>query len=437
MRKNLWVLWAGSAVLGVLAATYYFSGHQPARQERGLDRPVQALYVWQRVWNDDVRQSLVQAANVAQRIMVLAREDRMPPLNVDWKAVADTGLDTTLVFRYPSALGEEFRSDPIKARERVADEVLAACRDATAQGVRVEGIQLDYDAPTASLMEYARFVHGLAPLLPPELALSITALPTWLADGAFADLVGGLDYYVLQVHSFERPGSIKTPPVLCDTARIPGYVSMAERLGIPYFIAFPTHGYQVAFDAAGAFIGLSAEGPDAAWPPGSQLREVRADPGAIAEAVKTLWADPPDHYLGAVWFRMPVASDTRNWTWPVLSAVMDGRVPRVQFQAEVRHPEPGLAEIWLASVGEDRPRSEVDVELGVSAGAVLASDFVNGFQPLPGARDSAVILRGNAPVGKEPIMIGWYRMGDTTAAATVNVAGITGQGQSISWREVG
>ena len=429
MRKFLWVLCTGSAVLGVLAATYCFSGHQPARQERGRDRPVQALYVWQQAWNDDVRQSLAQAANVAQRIMVLAREDRMPPLNVDWKAVADTGLDTTLVFRYPSALGEEFRGDPVKARERVAGEILAACRDATAQGVRVEGIQLDYDAPTASLPEYARFLQGLAPLLPSEWALSITALPTWLAESAFADLVGGLDYYVLQVHSFERPGSIETPLVLCDTARIPGYVKRAERLGVPYFIAFPTHGYEAAFNAAGAFIGLSAEGPDAAWPPGSQLREVRADPGTIAEAVKALRADPPAHFLGVVWFRMPVATDTRNWTWPVLAAVMSGRIPSVEFHAEVRHPEPGLAEIWLASVGEDRPRIAVDVEVGVPVEAILASDFVNGFQPFPSPQDSGVILRGKAPVGQEPIMIGWYRMKDETAALAINITGTEGPGR--------
>jgi hypothetical protein len=28
-----------------------------------------------------------------------------------------------------------------------------------------------------------------------------------------------------------------------------------------------------------------------------------------------------------IWYRVPIATDTRNWRWPTLSAVMSGRLP--------------------------------------------------------------------------------------------------------------
>ncbi len=414
MKRYRWDILAGGLALCVVAGYFFYSGDLDFGRRAPRERAIHALYVWQRLWTDEVRETLARSTESVRHFMVLTHEDGMPPIAVDWKALAGTRLAVTLVYRYPEALGREMVADLDSTVARVAGEISQGCSAALAKGVRLRGVQIDYDAPTRSLSEYDSFLRELNESITEGQALSITALPTWLDEKAFETLVSRLDYYVLQVHSFERPGSVELPMVLCDTDKIPGYIAKAEGIGTPYFIAFPTHGYEVAFDSGGDFIGLSAEGPDPAWPDGAQLREVRADPASIAGAVNALASDIPSHFRGAVWFRMPVASDTRNWTWPVLAAVMEGRVPSVRFATEIRYPDPGLGEIWLSSIGEDRPNQTVEIRVSLSKTDILASDCVNGFTVTTGG--GSVILRGPAPVGKEPIMVGWFRMRDVTGA---------------------
>lgn len=400
----------------------YLSGWRMVPYPRAERAPAEhALYLWQRLWNEDVRDSLNRAPEHARHLMVLAAEDGAPAINVDWKAVAATGLPTTLVFRYPASLGGRIEDYPAMAADYVANTIFPVLDTAHAMGIRLAGVQLDYDAPTRMLQDYKQFLGNLSDRFRPGVALSITTLPTWLDDPDFIDLVAGLDYFVLQVHSFERPRSISDPLVLCDTTRIDRYLTLAEHADTPYYVAFPTHGYQVAYDADGTFIGLSAEGPDPAWPPGCQTRKVRADPEAIAVAIQQLNTRPPPHFLGPVWFRMPVATDTRNWSWPTLAAVMSGRPPTVEYHAEVRHPEPGLAELWFTSEGEDHPARPVSLEVVVNQNAVVAFDCVNGFTAAPGTENGTVILRGTAPVGKHSILIAWYRMQNEAAAKALRL----------------
>jgi len=428
-------LLAAGVALCIVAGYFFYNGELDFGRSQPSARPFHALYVWQRLWTNEVRESLARATENVRHLMVLVHEDGMPAIDVDYAALAGTRLSVTLVYRYPASFGAGLETDVTQAVARVASEIRRGCTAAQAAGVRLRGVQLDYDAPTRSLRHYRDFLRNLRPELPEGLDLSITVLPTWLDDGAFSALARGLDYYVLQVHSFERPGDIDTPMVLCDTTRIPEYVARAEDLGTPYFIALPTHGYEVAFDAKGDFAGLSAEGPDPAWPAGTQLREVRAEPAAIAGAVNALAEHLPDHFRGAVWFRMPVISDTRNWTWAVLTAVMEGRVPSVRFSVEIRYPDPGLAEIWLESVGEDRPNRAVEIRVSLAEGDVLASDCVNGFVATKGG--DAVILRGAAPVDKAPILVGWYRMKDEQAALGLKLLGTAAMEGTTEWNGAG
>lgn len=390
------------------------SGCTPSRPPSAP--PETALYLWQRAWNDDVRESVAKAPDHAAHLMVLVSEAGTAPIAVDWDALATTGLPVTLVFRYPHIPGDT------RYAPKVLADVERAERTARIHRLVPEGVQLDFDSPTSKLADYAALLRAIRPELTPGIKLSITALPTWLPNRDFIKLARLCDYYVLQVHSFERPESIDTPLVLCDTAKVPDYVAQASKIGVPFYVAFPTHGYEVAYDATGHFAGLSAEQPEQfSYPPGVQTREVRADPAEIAGAVAKLHANPPDGYRGNVWFRMPVAGDTRNWTWSTLAAVMDGRAPTVAYRAEIRHPDPGLAEIWLAPEGEDRAPAPVEVTLSVPRDSVLAYDCVNGFHAATGTESGEVILKGTAPVGEEPILLAWYRMRDARAADAVKV----------------
>ena len=114
------------------------------------------------------------------------------------------------------------------------------------------------------------------------MSLSITALPTWLADGGFAPLVGDLDHFVLQVHSLEKPETIDRPVTLCDPQKTVAWAEMANEAGTPFHVALPTYGYRLVFDTDDRFVALSAEGPRPVTPPGYRVGVVMANPLAMA-----------------------------------------------------------------------------------------------------------------------------------------------------------
>ena len=95
-------------------------------------------------------------------------------------------------------------------------------------GNRVVGIQIDFDARTRHLQDYAVFLKDLRQRLPADCQLSITGLLDWSANGDPAGLdalAGVVDEVVLQIYQGRHV--------------IPGYESYLSRLGrlkIPFRI---------------------------------------------------------------------------------------------------------------------------------------------------------------------------------------------------------
>lgn len=85
-----------------------------------------------------------------------------------------------------------------------ASVALAARLDRwAAGGNRVEGLQLDFDARTRGLADYAGFLRALRRELPSRYRLSITGLMDWSANGdpaALAALAGSVDEVVIQTY---------------------------------------------------------------------------------------------------------------------------------------------------------------------------------------------------------------------------------------------
>ena len=72
-----------------------------------------------------------------------------------------------------------------------------------AAGNRVAGLQVDFDARTRHLAEYAAFLRDLRRRLPAEYELGITGLLDWSANGdpsALDALAGTVDEAVLQIY---------------------------------------------------------------------------------------------------------------------------------------------------------------------------------------------------------------------------------------------
>lgn len=112
--------------------------------------------------------------------------------------------------------------------DAVFRQVLSALDRWRAAGNNVAGLQIDFDAGTRHLENYAAFLAGLRQRLPGDCRLSITGLLDWSSNGdpaGLAALGGAVDEVVLQIYQGRRviPGYA-------------GYLAALDRLEIPFRI---------------------------------------------------------------------------------------------------------------------------------------------------------------------------------------------------------
>jgi hypothetical protein len=231
--------------------------------------------------------------------------------------------------------------------------------------------------------------------------LTITALPVWMRQRrAFRTLIQAADGYVLQLHSLVLPEKKGQKLTLIEPRSAKGWAEEAARFGVPFRAALPTYGYEAAFDGQGRLLGVLAEGPLLSWSAGVTVHTVRSDPAAMAGLIRDWSRDRPAELAGVVWYRLPVAGDRLNWSWPALRAVMAGRAPRGELRAVIRQPEPGLVEIDLLNAGEADAAWPATVRLYWSGAVPNAADGLSVYQI--GAADRGEIRLERSAAGVLP-----------------------------------
>ena len=399
---------AALAVLGIYLAT---AREEPVSPAAGTSRaPIDTAYVWQRQWTPAVADGVRRAADAMGAFMVLAAEFpvedgrmRCVKTNADWTLFAAVKRPVWMVLRVHVIPGIE-EAD----RRRAAAETLADATRGILDNAPVGGLQIDYDCATEDLGHYATLLEIVREGLP-GVPMSITALPAWLRQPEFAAVVEDLDYFVLQVHSLEPPVHMDDAATLCDASRIPRWVDAAARLKTAFYVALPTYGYRLIFDAAGNFSGLGGEEVEETYD-GCTTRELAADPATLAAVVRALREAPPPHWRGFAWFRLPVEGDQLNWTWPVLENVMNGQSPETDLHVEVRTPSSHLYEVWIVNKGVYRPVEPIRVAGDWRDGGVVAHDVVGGFRRVGGQSDATWELAGPVPHPGEETMVAWFRL---------------------------
>lgn len=411
------MLGAASAALLVAAVAV---GLRPASLPGTSGSLRHEAYVWQRNWTIHVQKAIDQAVPPLDGLVCLGAEVRIRNgqpravrVSPDYRALAAKKVPIGVALRIGPYRGPF--SEEGGLADFLADQASSLIAEARAEGLEPSEIQIDFDCTEADLDGYCLWLRAIRRKAP-SLPVIVTALPCWLKRAAFARLAAEAGGYVLQVHSLERPKGPDEPAQLCDAAAARRAVERAGRIGVPFRVALPTYGYVLAFGRGGRFLGLSAEGPMAAWGPAVRLCELRADPAAMAALVQGWTENRPACMSGIVWYRLPVGSDALNWRWPTLSAVIVGRAPVAALRAELRRPEPGLVEVDLVNCGEADGALPAAVPVSWAGGELLAADAVGGFELGVGAPGSVrFTAQRGVPGGQLPPgarrMIGWLRFG--------------------------
>jgi hypothetical protein len=377
----------------------------------------QSVYVWQREWSSSVTNALLAHSAVFERCIVLNAEiswshgdpqTLLVPLN--FEALRQRRRPVGLALRIGEFRGSFTSGSPASAKvQEAASNIIHRAR---AENVAISELHVDFDCAESKLAGYAEWIASLRHSFP-DVPITITVLPSWLKQpNAFQRLIEPLDSYVLQVHSLARPKAIGDPVQLCDPQLARKAIFEAAPFGKPFLVALPTYSYLLAFDEDGQFAGLQAESAARVQGNRGTIRKLGAPPNVMAGLVRNLNTNRPAALAGIIWYRLPVASDSLNWSWPTLAAVMRGEEPKPQLTVETRSPRPSLYEIFLQNIGTDEYDAPLSVAVNYGEGTLLASDALAGFKLLNNSPRQLVLESpANFPAltpGAER-KIGWFR----------------------------
>ena len=293
----------------------------------------QRVYVWQRQWTSAVSDAVVASEKQLDGVVALGAElewsdaiARPIESNIDWNAL-----------RHCKRLGIALRIAPIadlkelgdRRSDAVAAEVRRLFSKAKEKEVPITELQLDFDCAEKDLLAYSRWIAVLRRRVAP-IRLVITALPAWLDSAAFPQLIANCDSYVLQVHSVPLHKSAADWKI-CDPALAQKWVNRAAAYKKPFAVALPTYRCIAGYTPAGRLLGVTMDSVQGRWPPDTRLREVAADPDDLADLIQKWQKRRPAELREIIWYRLPVATDARNWRFVTLAAVANGRRPRRQL----------------------------------------------------------------------------------------------------------
>jgi hypothetical protein len=386
---------------------------EPTRTPPSL---TQEIYVWQRAWVPQVRDSVREHGAAFSNIVALAAEvnwykgkPQIVHVPLDLGTLASSKRPVGLALRIGPFPGPFATNDSVA--EMLSSLASSLVFQAKSNKIDLSEFQLDFDCAESKLDGYRMWVETIRKRIAP-VALTITTLPSWLKQPAFPKLIAATDGYVLQVHSLEKPKGFDLPFTLCDTNSALAAAVKASGFGVPFRVALPTYGYLVAFASNGQFVGLSAEGPARNWPASAKLREVRSNPLEIAALAQNLASKRLPGLRGFIWYRLPTIVDNLNWRWPTLGAIVALRLPHESVRAQSRRVETGLVQISLVNDGELDISSRLAVGIHWQDARLVAGDGLHGFELVEGEPFTAKFQTGTQAsrlFAGEAEAIGWLR----------------------------
>lgn len=391
------------------------------------------VYVWQRQWSADVMDSVLKSQPWLERYHFLAAEvsfaeGKPTPLvtriSCDANAIMNAGVKVGVVIRiFPSAAQTKWNEDAVPAIKELADSLVQEWP----QG-GVSEVQIDYDCPESKLADYALLLRGLRQHFEGTgIAVSCTALPTWLKHREFVSLAHLVPDYVLQVHSLHLPDAKTQRGSLVDLQETKAAVAKAVEIGVPFRVALPTYSCVVDFSPNGKVREVYAEDVPKTLPlQSANYLVLDSDAYALSDLVQQWQAHAPALMRSVIWYRLPIARDRLNWSLEVLQKLVQKQSLRRGWGAQViARSEAGYSEVVLNQSGDAPDDAPAHVTLSWAGSEQAVGDGLRGYQvtrSVPGVMilsASEVSRRARLPPG-EKLVIGWLRF-ESSAPAQVKV----------------
>lgn len=341
-------------------------------------------YVWQRAWNEELGNAVIEAGTGLAGLLCLAGEIAVENGNfktlripINHLALRQAGDKPTAVVRiFPSVAAGGWTPQARESCDGLLREIVEEWSREHVGGV---ALQIDFDCPESRLVEFheqMRRWKAQFPLVP----ITFTALPTWLHRAEFCPLAAEFPDYVLQVHSLHLPGKTGGWVGLCDPSEMRTATHAAAKLGVPFRLALPTYSCLVVFGENGKVAEVYGEDLPETLPVGA-LDTIALDSDAhlLSSMVREWERARPESMRGIVWYRLPAPGDRLNWDWTLLERVIGG-LPLTRSWSLRAEPDPaGYHRIVLCNDGDAPDDLPLRFRLRVPGASVSGSDGLAGY----------------------------------------------------------
>jgi Protein of unknown function (DUF3142) len=336
-------------------------------------------YLWQREWTPAVLDALDRTEGRLDGVVLLGAEidwngekAKVVKPSINWQAVSRQEKRCSIALRVAPFSGGVRADDP-RVRS-VLEAARSLLDEARKHGVEIPEFQVDFDCAQKDLASYREWLRLVREKIRPT-RLVITTLPAWLDEPAFLSLAREVDGYVLQVHSV--PTKNGESMTLCDPRSAERWIEKAARLRLPFSVALPTYRCSAGYGLNGKLLSVAMDSVQPVWPPGTRVLEFASNPDEIATLVDAWQKSRPRELRELLWYRVPATTDTRNWQWVTLSAVMSGRKPL--HYLEVRRDGENPIDLSIANTGEADEELDSIVTASWEHAAVVAADALPGW----------------------------------------------------------
>lgn len=374
-------------------------------------------YVWKRHWTDQTYQAISALADDLTGLRVLVVQvDSLGKIqsvrNLKWPRY---GRPVTAVMRID---GTGLSVSAEKAHAALAEAI-------DAMGLVSEqllGIEIDHDAPTGRLSQYAQWLDAFRDQASLAPRLSITTLPDWLHSQELPGLLARVDSAVVQVHAVDAPemGLLDVDQAL---QRLHRFAAISPA---PFQVALPTYWLRAGKRPDGRVLFVEAE-----VEVGRRARaenDLAVDPRALEGFLSELERKRPRGLTGVVWFRLPEAGDRRVFSSATFRALIRGNpiVSSISLE-QVPSAAAGHVDLVLRNTG---------IHEGLSATYYPLPSGCQYGEGVAGYRWRSQALMANHGIMLKPaqaLRIGWAScsdQGDTvtlTTASLPETLGATGQ----------
>ncbi len=154
--------------------------------------------------------------------------------------------------------------EPSAIAANIADTFRADVARASNHRTRVAGLQLDFDAPTRLLPQYATTLRRLRELLPPSIKLSITGLPTWAHSQDINAVLAAVDFWIPQCYGTNIPTHLSQRIPISSPTDVARTIRNVRRLNKPFYAGLSAYSYAILYAQEGGLLELRGD-LDPAW----------------------------------------------------------------------------------------------------------------------------------------------------------------------------